>query len=336
MVSEGRNDLYEAAWLTLVPAAAIPVTTVAINLFGDLLRDTMDPTQQHIWEMHSAGQQILADDDGSSVAAGDRLPQGFVMRVGQHVRSGQRRDIRIPCDHSEFVRRRVTRPLRPVRLGFLRPASPGPHPGLLHVLMHEETRTLRMPHEILAGTPIAVEADRATTAVEAEPEGLFQGRVIDIERGNPDPVDLGCGAPAEFVRADVWHLASLRANLHAHPDVRLQHLENALDEFPRPFGLVVMQYPVVTTGPSRHHEVTEIDEVSRVQVGEKEMPDVDRRDAALDETVHDPGSAIHEKAMIPAGDQVDRPPAPGVGHGQPGAEQRCAHTVPDVRTRTQC
>ena len=43
MISDGRNYLFESLWMTLGPGLAILVTAVAINLFGDFLRDTYDP-----------------------------------------------------------------------------------------------------------------------------------------------------------------------------------------------------------------------------------------------------------------------------------------------------
>jgi ABC-type dipeptide/oligopeptide/nickel transport system permease subunit len=43
MISDGRNYLYEAPWMTLGPGLAIMATAIGINLFGDFLRDTYDP-----------------------------------------------------------------------------------------------------------------------------------------------------------------------------------------------------------------------------------------------------------------------------------------------------
>jgi ABC-type dipeptide/oligopeptide/nickel transport system permease subunit len=44
MLSEGRNYLRESPWLSLFPGAAIILTVVGINLLGDWLRDTLDPS----------------------------------------------------------------------------------------------------------------------------------------------------------------------------------------------------------------------------------------------------------------------------------------------------
>lgn len=43
MVSEGRNNLLDLWWLSLMPGLAITIVVIALNLFGDWLRDTLDP-----------------------------------------------------------------------------------------------------------------------------------------------------------------------------------------------------------------------------------------------------------------------------------------------------
>lgn len=43
MVSEGRNNLINVWWLSLLPGLAITSVVIAMNLFGDWLRDTLDP-----------------------------------------------------------------------------------------------------------------------------------------------------------------------------------------------------------------------------------------------------------------------------------------------------
>ena len=43
MVSEGRNNLINVWWLSLLPGLAITTVVIAMNLFGDWLRDTLDP-----------------------------------------------------------------------------------------------------------------------------------------------------------------------------------------------------------------------------------------------------------------------------------------------------
>jgi len=44
MLSEGRNYLRESPWMSLFPGGAIVLTVVGINILGDWLRDTLDPS----------------------------------------------------------------------------------------------------------------------------------------------------------------------------------------------------------------------------------------------------------------------------------------------------
>ncbi len=44
LINEGYRYLAEAWWMTVFPAAAIILTSLGINLLGDWLRDTIDPT----------------------------------------------------------------------------------------------------------------------------------------------------------------------------------------------------------------------------------------------------------------------------------------------------
>jgi peptide/nickel transport system permease protein len=46
MLSEGRNFLRQAWWITTFPGLAIMVTVLSINLLGDGLRDALDPRMQ--------------------------------------------------------------------------------------------------------------------------------------------------------------------------------------------------------------------------------------------------------------------------------------------------
>lgn len=43
ILSEGREFIQRAPWITLFPGAAISVTVLGINLLGDALRDALDP-----------------------------------------------------------------------------------------------------------------------------------------------------------------------------------------------------------------------------------------------------------------------------------------------------
>jgi peptide/nickel transport system permease protein len=43
MLSDGRNYLRKAWWVTTFPGMAIMLTVLAINMLGDGLRDALDP-----------------------------------------------------------------------------------------------------------------------------------------------------------------------------------------------------------------------------------------------------------------------------------------------------
>jgi dipeptide transport system permease protein len=43
MLSDVRQDIQSAPWLAIAPGVCILITVVAINLFGDGLRDALDP-----------------------------------------------------------------------------------------------------------------------------------------------------------------------------------------------------------------------------------------------------------------------------------------------------
>jgi peptide/nickel transport system permease protein len=43
LISEGQLRIRTAPWLTIVPGSAIVLTVVALNIFGDGLRDALDP-----------------------------------------------------------------------------------------------------------------------------------------------------------------------------------------------------------------------------------------------------------------------------------------------------
>ena len=43
MISEGRGRIAEAWWVALIPGIAITLMVLSVNLFGDWLRDRLDP-----------------------------------------------------------------------------------------------------------------------------------------------------------------------------------------------------------------------------------------------------------------------------------------------------
>ncbi|MFC1533368.1 ABC transporter permease [Thermodesulfobacteriota bacterium] len=46
MVASGRDQIMSAYWLSLIPGLVILATVLSLNLFGDWLRDTLDPRQR--------------------------------------------------------------------------------------------------------------------------------------------------------------------------------------------------------------------------------------------------------------------------------------------------
>jgi peptide/nickel transport system permease protein len=48
MVAEGRQFITSAYWISLFPGLAIMATVLSLNLFGDWLRDTMDPRRREL------------------------------------------------------------------------------------------------------------------------------------------------------------------------------------------------------------------------------------------------------------------------------------------------
>ena len=47
MINEGRQQLQTAPWLMIYPGLAIFTTVVIFNLWGDSLRDVLDPHSVH-------------------------------------------------------------------------------------------------------------------------------------------------------------------------------------------------------------------------------------------------------------------------------------------------
>ena len=46
MLNEGRQQLQTAPWLMVFPGLAIFISVVIFNLWGDALRDVLDPRDQ--------------------------------------------------------------------------------------------------------------------------------------------------------------------------------------------------------------------------------------------------------------------------------------------------
>ena len=46
MINEGRQQLQVAPWLMMFPGIAILISVVIFNLWGDALRDVLDPREE--------------------------------------------------------------------------------------------------------------------------------------------------------------------------------------------------------------------------------------------------------------------------------------------------
>lgn len=46
MINDGRSMLQISPWMVMAPGAAIFITVMIFNLFGDALRDYLDPKQK--------------------------------------------------------------------------------------------------------------------------------------------------------------------------------------------------------------------------------------------------------------------------------------------------
>jgi peptide/nickel transport system permease protein len=54
LVSQGRNFLTQAWWISVMPGVAIMITVLSFNLLGDRLRDIMDVSDQEVQESGAA------------------------------------------------------------------------------------------------------------------------------------------------------------------------------------------------------------------------------------------------------------------------------------------
>ena len=48
MVADGRDKLAASWWISTMPGLAIVLTVMSLNLFGDWLRDTLDPKLRQV------------------------------------------------------------------------------------------------------------------------------------------------------------------------------------------------------------------------------------------------------------------------------------------------
>jgi ABC-type dipeptide/oligopeptide/nickel transport system permease subunit len=59
MLSDGREFLEAAPWLTLVPSIALSVTALCFVVLGDFLRDVLDPTVTVQTHESSPAQELV-------------------------------------------------------------------------------------------------------------------------------------------------------------------------------------------------------------------------------------------------------------------------------------
>ncbi len=73
LLSDAQNFYQVAWWYVIFPAAALLITTLAFNLFGDGIRDAMDPRTERAFAAGRARRrrgkrQVLANDGGSDMS----------------------------------------------------------------------------------------------------------------------------------------------------------------------------------------------------------------------------------------------------------------------------
>jgi len=66
MLAAGQNLLTSAPLLTIIPGTMILLTVLAVNVFGDGLRDALDPKSKVRFEAHSG----LSAPEGSETIEG--------------------------------------------------------------------------------------------------------------------------------------------------------------------------------------------------------------------------------------------------------------------------
>ena len=54
MVSDGRGRIADAWWVSLIPGIAITLLVLSVNVFGDWLRDRLDPEAAPAMSVHDA------------------------------------------------------------------------------------------------------------------------------------------------------------------------------------------------------------------------------------------------------------------------------------------
>ena len=71
MINAGRQFIFQAPWLTIIPGLAVIIAVFAINLTGDGLRDVLDPrSSQRVGSAHD-----LAARSGPDAALATHAPR---------------------------------------------------------------------------------------------------------------------------------------------------------------------------------------------------------------------------------------------------------------------
>ena len=85
MLSTGRNYITRAPWLLIAPGIAIFVTVIAFNVFGDGVRDLLDPRRRQ--------KDALTMDGGARPLAATVLAvRGLTVQFGRGAERGDSRD----------------------------------------------------------------------------------------------------------------------------------------------------------------------------------------------------------------------------------------------------
>ena len=199
--------------------------------------------------------------------------------------------------------------------------------------MDQHIRAVRVPDQVFAGAGIARQHDPPVLRFEVVSEGLVQRIVLHIERGDPDPVDLGGKALVDFMDHDIGQLPLGGADLHAHFQIRAVHFEKPVDHAPDPGGSIDMPGGVVAIDPPADDEMPEIYVVVGMQMRDEQMLDAVERNAGLDQAHHHARTAIDQESFGAGPHHVAGAAPLGIGERQPGAQQGDLHAPsPDPPT----
>ena len=109
--------------------------------------------------------------------------------------------------------------------------------------------------EVFAGAGVARQDDPPVAGLEAVAEGPVERIVRDVERRDPDPVDLQRRTLDQFVDPDIRHFPAHRADLHPQFEIGPQQFEELPDHRADAFRPVDMPGPVVAENPAADDEM---------------------------------------------------------------------------------